>query len=227
MVSPSHFIKNCIVTNIVLIKFHSLMTLLEISFFQRYVCAYLPISISNWCEEVCSCPITLCNGWDRYVFIYEGLLMIPSSDKSVKITQDVLFIINSGHVTRFSHLCYLHIWYNTFYKKEVSSILKLPQVCCKSALGSYLYTINWQLLNMFLFCGWCARCLFFGIYRGFLISYSYVFNLIPFDVVSDKPTPFDFLVDNELLRTSLEQLLLNKNLSAVCIGAFFYNMYMW
>ena len=100
------------------------------------------------------------------------------------------------------------------------------KVCCKSVLGSYLYRINSQLLNMFLFCGWCARCLFFGIWRGFLISYSYVFNLIPLHVVSDKPTPFDFLVDNELLRTSLEQLLLSKNLSAVCIGAFFYNMYM-
>jgi hypothetical protein len=33
--------------------------------------------------------------------------------------------------------------------------------------------------------------------------------------VSEKPQPFDFLVDGELVRTSLENLLLSKKISAV------------
>lgn len=34
-------------------------------------------------------------------------------------------------------------------------------------------------------------------------------------VVSEKPQPFDFLIDGELLRTSIEQFLLTKGITAV------------
>lgn len=36
-----------------------------------------------------------------------------------------------------------------------------------------------------------------------------------FVLIAEKPQPFDFLVDGELVRTSLEQLLLIKKISAV------------
>lgn len=45
----------------------------------------------------------------------------------------------------------------------------------------------------------------------------YFFNLLLFVVSAEKPQPFDFLVDGELIRTSLEQFLLSKGISAVCI----------
>jgi len=40
--------------------------------------------------------------------------------------------------------------------------------------------------------------------------------------LSEKPQPFDFLVDGELLRTSVEQFLLTKGITAVSLATILY-----